>query len=42
MHASYQYSQLFDVEVDQASHNRLEIDYIIENKVDNCGVGNLF
>ena len=45
VHESYHYSQLFYVEVDQASHNnRLEIEYILQNKVDNnyCGVGNVF
>ena len=26
VHASYHYSKLFEVEVDQASHNRLEIE----------------
>ena len=29
VHASYHYSQLVDIEVDQVSHNRLEIEYII-------------
>ena len=29
VHESYHYSQLVDVEVDQVSHNRLDIEYII-------------
>ena len=29
VHASYHYSQRVDIEVDQVSHNRLEIEYIV-------------
>ena len=45
VHASYHYSQLVDIEVDQVSHNRLEIEYsctLYLYKVDNSGVRNLF